>query len=331
MILKKKRRMIRWAFVLSNFLLIMVIFISVFLLVQQLFPILRLADRIENQKFYAYNYEEVDQYYSEEEKRQTAYYYIDYTEIRNEYLPVVYLNETALEEGMPFLYQSMIQFYDFDFKNLPKNVLLTNDPSLVTEEIEYCPYFTDRQIRNYFFDLKIEVPYLCLVDEVPAITLAVYPDYPDASGEFWYNDIEESLLCMEGKALKSNFFRYNEFQMVIFIVLSVIPMIFVSVALGNFYSYYISKEQDDIIIQYIYYAPKKKLIWKYFKELMLLSGSSSVAAIVIAWSILLHNYGFLLGIGILCCLLVEGISVYLISRKYVKKSLNLNLWRQINV
>ncbi|MDE5715763.1 MAG: hypothetical protein K2I42_06475 [Anaeroplasmataceae bacterium] len=329
---KKNRQMIHISFIFINFLFIGIIFGVIFILIKQLYPILELSDSIHDSYFYSYNYNEVDKRYSEDQKKDACYYYIDYVEVDEEYLPIIYLNEAAIKNGLPFLYNTTILFFPLNQTNLPKNKIVTNQTSLTTSSIAYLDYFKDKSIKSYFLDLNVEFPYICLTDEFEDVTLAIYTSYPKHNNldSSWYNTAWANSICQEGKNLKKVFFNYNEFQMKLFVILSILPILFTTIAVGNYYAYYISSQKDDIIINHIYYASKKKLFWKYFMNLAILAMPSSILAILLMWSIILHQFAFLIGIGILCTLLLEGISILFIVKKQIKKNLNYNLWRQIH-
>ncbi len=329
---KKNRLLIHISFIFINFLFIGIIFGVIFILIKQLYPVLELSDSIKDSYFYSYNYNEVDEKYSEEQKKDACYYYIDYVEIDEEYLPIIYLNEAAIKNGIPYLYNTTILFFPLECTNLPKDQIVTNNLELVTSSISYLSYFKDKKIKSYFLDLTIEFPYICLTDEFTNVTLAVYTSYPKHTSldSSRYNVAWENSICQEGKNLKKVFFNYNEFQMKLFVILSMLPILFTTIAVGNYYSYYISSQRDDIIIHHIYYASKKKLIQKYFINLAMLTMPSSILAILLTWSIILHQFAFLIGIGILCTLLLEGLSILWIVKKQIKKNLNYNLWRQIH-
>ncbi len=329
---KKNRRMIHLSFIFINFLFIGIIFGVIFMLAKQFNPVLELSDSIHDSYFYSYNYNEVDKKYTDEQKKDTCYYFIDYVEVDGTYLPIIYFNEAALKNGLPYLYNATILFFPLKQTSLPKNQIVTNQTSLATSSIPYLDYFKDDKIKNYFLNLNIEFPYICLTDQFEDVTLAVYTSYPkhDSLDSSWYNTAWENSICQEGKYLKKVFFNYHEFQMKLFVILSILPILFTMIAVGNYYSYYISSQKDDIIIHHIYYATKKKLIWKYFMKLAILSMPASILAIVLMWSIILHQFGSLIGLGILCTLLLEGISIFWIVKKQIKKNLNYNLWRQIH-
>ncbi len=330
--MRKKRQLTRFLFLISNFFFIFVLFIVVFYLSSQLLFLYNISNDIDDNKFYTYNTPKAFNDYTEEEQKNATYYYIDYVEVNNEYLDIIYLNKKGLETGIPLFYQGMLYFFSLDDINLELNQIYTNNKKLETDEIKYKNYFNDRIVSNYFIDIEVKYPYICLVDNFDEFTIAIYDTYPPKQKiyHYSYNDLSETSFAFEGKAFKNHFLSMNKMTMELFILLSVIPIFFIVFAIGNFYAYYISKEQNDIIINHIYYASKKKLIKKYFFDLGGIATLSSVLGILLAWLIMLRNFGIILLLSIICCLALELLSIHHISKKNVKKNLNFNLWRKIN-
>lgn len=226
----------------------------------------------------------------------------------------------------------MLYFFSLDDINLELNQIYTNNKNLETDNIKYKNYFNDRSVKNYFIDIEVKCPYICLVDDFDEFTIAIYDTYPPKQKmyHYSYNELLETSFAFEGKAFKSHFLNMNKLTMELFVLLSIIPIFFMVFAIGNFYGYYIAKEQNDIIINYIYYASKKKLINKYFYDLGSIAAVSSILGILLAWLIILRSFGIILLLSIICCLVLELLSIHHISKKNVKKNLNFNLWRKIN-
>ena len=313
-----------------NTIFIFIIYLVVFIFITEFSIMFKYVNNIDDDKFYIYNFNDVDTGYTVNDNKEASLYFIDYFEVNDEYLQIIYMNDNAVKNGIPIFYENVILFFDVLDENFTENTIYTNDINLKNEKIEYKNYFNDFQIQNFFMDLDVTIPYICVTNDISSPTLSVYNRYPPKSNSFSYNAMEANSMFVEGKYMKNCFYQANNFYISVFEILSIIPIVFLMIAVANIYSYFFSKEQDCVIIQHIYYLNQKMLIRKYFKKLYKPICISSILAIILAWVIIIHNNFFILLVAVIVCLALQCITIFLIARRNVLKNMKGNLWRKIN-
>lgn len=321
------------SFNVINLLLSFLIFGIVFFYCGQITPLINLSKSLNSQNVYVIKgVEQVSKYYSDEENNLRSEYYFDYVEIDGKTKEILFINQEALNKGLPVLVDDdFVYLFKFNEVSLEKNIIYTNNSNNINSTIKYKHYFTPYALNNLFINLEIDCPYICLVDDVENPDNVIYNEVsPKLKNSSIYNNISSDSLVGDGSYLSSHTTSARQLQMNLFVMVSIIPLIFVSMVLVQFYIYFIEQRKDDILINYIYYKKKNELLWSFFLPVFGISIFGSTIAILITFFVFVKKYYSLLIIALLIDWILSMITIYITTKKEISKISNQDVWREYN-
>ena len=169
----------------------------------------------------------------------------------------------------------------------------------------------------------------CLVDDIESPNYAIYNTASEKlKNSSIFNDISDDTIVGEGSYLSSNTSSARELQMKLFVIVSLIPLIFVSMVLVQFYRYFIMQRKDDILINYIYYKKRNELLKSICVPIFLVAAVGSTISILITFLIFMRNFYSLLLIALVINLLLSIITIYVTTRTEISKISNQDAWRE---
>lgn len=319
------------SFNVINISLSLLIFGIIFFYCSQITPLISLSKSLDSKNVYVVKgVEQVGNYYSTEENNLRSEYYFDYVEIDDKPREILYLNKEAYYKGLPVLIDdTFVYLFKFNKVTLEKNILYTNNVNNISSTIKYENYFDKYTLNNLFIALEVDCPYICLVDDIESPNYAIYNTASEKlKNSSIFNDISDETIVGEGSYLSSNTSSARELQMKLFVIVSLIPLIFVSMVLVQFYRYFIMQRKDDILINYIYYKKKNELLKSICVPIFLVAAVGSTISILITFLIFMRNFYSLLLIALVINLLLSIITIYVTTRTEISKISNQDAWRE---
>ncbi|MFA7032200.1 MAG: hypothetical protein WC201_01380 [Bacilli bacterium] len=303
---------------LSNFIGIALIFSIGYFGLGQFSPYVSIAKDIDSTALYIFN-SNYDQYYSAEELNETAYYHYEYSETDGSL--DVYTNQEGLIKGLPYYSDFFDSIFNFKFTNIEQiEEGITYSNSDVSSS-HYLPFFHNVSVENMIASIQLKVSHLFVSSNITSLYDCEYIVYPTIKPQISSSVGLSGYFCATGQDIVYSLFSTRESVSTYIFILSLLPMAFLSVALGLFYQHEIDKEQYISFINYVFYKKKRTIRNQLFLKMFVPSIIGSIVAISLSFLIFAKsNVEFLL-IPLLIYLLIHFIYLYTLSAKLTKRSL----------
>lgn len=320
------------SYCIINFLLIFTIFFIVFSLVSQFSLLFETTKYIEDEYLYSYHSNYYNREFTNKMKETAAYYSFEYLEIDEEYFLVLHTNKKGLELGVPYFGEQVsLMFFPFSITQIEENQYFTTRDKMETDKFLQLPFFRPYKLKNFLFNIQFDLEFLYVSDEyflehkydMIVITEEV------GSLNYVNHGFSENQFAMKGSDIKFGIIEQNRIQVTLLLILCFIPLFFSTFAIRNIYIYYITKNKDEIIINYIYYKSRKKIIYSIFLEIYIVALFSSLIALMIASFFSKMHDRRVIGISFILVGIFEMITIRRNTKKEVKKYCFDNEWREI--
>ncbi len=308
-LLKRKSFLV---FIISYFIIITGIMFITIKSISEFNNLFLLTDSLNPNYLYTYN-SNVKSHYKNYDGKDIRYKW-DYIEIEDDYYNVLFTTIDGIENGLPYFNGSYMFFIKYD--------------SLV--EVNKYIKIDNYGVENYFIKYDLAIDYIYIYDDSNLIDkkfdIVVY-DYISPGIKNVYSS---DLVCYSGDYCKKLIIDSLEIFIKFLIAISCISVIINLVAIYFLLNYFIEEEKDIVLINYIYYVPKKKIISKYMLSIGLSLLFINIFMNIVLYFIFNINnfiYSFIIG---LIYSVIELIFINIIINTKMKRYLRYNEWRYYN-
>lgn len=316
-------------FIVITTILVFVIYFIPFYSYKQYSPFDSLLNTLDSNKTYCYNNDSAAKYYNGS-PTDIAYYAYDYLKVDEEYKTVLYTNRAGIEQGIPYMDNLYLGFMPFKEFTIIDDVILTNNVSNETNSIKYVDYFDKYYLKNALIEIDLNIDYLCVTEDISTydVFLSCYNNsFLDISKLMIYNDICIGSFITSGSYLKQSALKQYSTILIIMLIISIIPLLFLLICLGIFINSYLNNQSSIIILENIYYKKKKKIVKHYYFLLLTNILFSSLIGISLSFLITMNNNLIFLGIAYLIAFIIETIGLWVLVNKKINSLCKNNHWR----
>ena len=304
-------------FTILNFSFILFAYLIVFYIISEISPAIEVVNDFTDSYLYSYNID-LSKYYDEDDYKYCDLYAFDYIPDNGQSKYILYLNSNASKNGI--IYISDIAFLKIDLSSLEKNKIYSNNKDSEFEYIDIKQYNT---IKTKFVNMNLHYDLICVSDDYFLENEPIVIVYKSITNIIGLNNISDDNYVATGKYLKSSYKNAFESNKNMFILFTLLPIMFSILSLINIINLFIRKEKDNITIKLVYYASRRKIGLSYSFKLGLFIIFSDTIAILLSslifnqlsvksviFAILLSSF-----FEIICCYLIVSVNVKLLEKK----------------
>ena len=307
-----RRRTFYFFLLLYSVLIVLIMYITLNG-ISEFNSVYNLKETLNENYLYSYNYK-VEKHYLNYDGKRILYKW-DCIKVDGEYKNVLLTTKDGIENGIPYVNGNVIFF-----QKIKEDIQLNEYILLDGKKYE---------IENYFFNYPVNIDYIYIFEDEEYILqnydLIVYDFVAKTLSR---NELfSDNVICCNGKTLKNNISNNINVSRTLLLIISFIPIVISSAILFYLILYFLEREKDFVLINYIYYMSKKKIINEYRYILGLSLFSINLLLNVILFFICrVQDYKYLYLIAV-CYSLIEFLFISFAVKNKINKYLKPNLWR----
>lgn len=291
-----------------EFLVAFACFFSLYLPFSTFTPYRKAFNKLNDDYIYSFN---VESSLFEDAKNIALYHY----EYKEEGTTLI-LNKKGLKMGAPLIADAPLGVYLFEI-----NQSINYEPNIKVP-VKNSNAIPQRRIKTDFGEIMLEVDYILLDETIGADYECEYKFCPHAEAPSVKDDmtLRESFSAT-GKSIKNSLLASSNNMGVILILIATVPATIMLFAMFFYYTMQIEKESKRIIIDYVFYKPKKKLAFQVFLKYFGRSGIFVIVSALINYFLFVQVGLELLFVPLVIFFLIDSIYLLAVSNANVKRIL----------
>ena len=291
-----------------EFLVAFACFFSLYLPFSTFTPYRKAFNKLSDDYIYSFNVESS----LFENAKDIALYHYEYEEEGT----TLILNKKGLKMGAPLIADAPLGIYLFDINQS------INFESNVKVSVKSNNALTQQKIKTDLGEIALDIVYILLDETIDSHYECEYKFCPHNEAPAVRDDmtLRESFSAT-GKSIKNSLLSSSNNMGVILILIATIPSTIMLFAMFFYYTMQIEKESKRIIIDYVFYKPKKKLTFQVFLKYFGRSGVFVIVSAIINYFIFVQVGLELLFVPLVIFFVIDSIYLFAVTNANVKRIL----------